>query len=553
MLRLRFGLYLSGFVAAAFLLSGVLGHSQGLSSWQPANISGVDRGMLAQTTPVAPRVQGSSRHVRRSDDRVGRSGAIYQAGRVIVKFRGGVSSPTRLTALSEVSRTASMRAPSPYADFDIVNIDQNEDAEATAAAFSARPDVEYAQAAYRVYPYQAPFVPNDPFYPCTSANPDNPQCQWNFPAIDLDRAWTIQKGGSSSIIVAVVDTGMAFSSGFLTRHAYAFCSTDESFLQCSQGGGTNYPDLGVLSIPFARAPDLGDSSSGVTGDARFVKPFDFIWNTALPVDLDGHGTHVSSTIGELTNNGIGLAGVAFNVRLMPVKVIDTDWDDIFHSPNTGTDDVVAQGIRYAADNGANVINMSIGRTTGGPAPAIESAIRYAVGKGCFIAIAGGNGFETGNQLEVIAEIASRVDGAVSVAAVDRTNARAYYSTTGSWVEVAAPGGSDRTDPVGGSGFIYQQTYDVDTAVDTFMNPVGQYMAPRFDIFAYEGFEGTSMATPHVSGLAALLMSQGLKDPAAIEAAIEHFATDLGPPGRDTSFGFGMISARNTLRGLGLAR
>ena len=398
--------------------------------------------MLAQTTPVAPRVQGSSRHVMRSDDRVGRGGAMYQAGRVIVKFRGGVSSPTRLTALSEVSRTASMGTRSPYADFDIVNIDQNEDAEATAAAFAARPDVEYAQAAYRVYPYQTPFVPNDPFYSCTPANPANPQCQWNFPAIDLERAWGIQKGGSSSIIVAVVDTGMAFSSGFLLRHAYPFCSTNEMQKTCTPGSGTNYPDLGDLNIPSRSRAGSRISTSGITGDARFVKPFDFIWNTAVPVDLDGHGARKQQSA-RLTNNGVGLAGVAFNVRLMPVKVIDSDWDDIFHSPSTGTDDVVALGIRYAADNGANVINMSIGRN-GAAAPAIESAIRYAVGKGCFVAIAGGNGFETGNQLEVIAEIASRVDGAVSVAAVDRTNARAYYSPTGSWIEVAAPGGSDRT-------------------------------------------------------------------------------------------------------------
>ena len=553
MLRLRFGLYLSGFVAAAFLVSGVLGHSQGLSSWQPANISGVDRGMLARATPVAPRVQGSSRHVMRSDDRVGRSGATYQAGRVIVKFRGGVSSPTRLTALSEVSRTASMGTRSPYADFDIVNIDQNEDAEATAAAFSARPDVEYAQAAYRVYPYQADFVPNDQFYSCAVRS----QCQWNFPAIDLERAWDIQKGGSSSIIVAVVDTGMAFQGGFLTRHAFAFCyDSDQDLVTPPPCGSSSvfHPDLGDFSnMPFARAPDLADTSAGVTGDARFVTPHDFIWDGSQPVDLAGHGTHVTSTIGELTNNVVGLAGVAFNVRLMPVKVIDSDWDDIFHSPHSGTDDVVALGIRYAADNGANVINMSIGRTMGGPAPAIESAIRYAVGKGCFVAIAGGNGFETGNQVEIIAEIASRVDGAVSVAAVDRTNARAYYSTTGAWVEVAAPGGSDRTDLFGGSGLIYQQTYDIDSFVDTFTGPAGPYTAPRFDMFAYEGFEGTSMATPHVSGLAALLMSQGIKDPAAIEAAIEHFATDLGTAGRDNSFGFGLINARNTLRGLGLAR
>ena len=567
MLRLRFGLYVLGSIAAAFIVSGARGHGQGLSFWQPANISGVDRGMLPQVVTPAPRGAGASRHVLRADDRVGRRGSVYQAGRVIVKFRGGVSTPSRLNALSAVSRTASLAARSPYADFDIVNIDESEDAEAAAAAFSARADVEYAQPAYRVYPYS--FVPNDQFYACATSTS---KCQWNFPAIDLDRAWNIEQvpGGSSSIVVAVVDTGMAFSSGFLARHAFAFCSTNESVKTCGPSAGTNYPELGDLSIPFARASDLADTSSGLTGDARFVAPYDFIWGTNLPVDLDGHGTHVSSTIGELTsNNGpgtsansVGLAGIAFNVRLMPVKVIDSDWDDIFHSPNAGTDDIVALGIRYAADNGANVINMSIGRT--GPsncgtvpqafecAPAIESAIRYAVSKGCFVAIAGGNDFETGNQTEVIAEIASRVDGAVSVAAVDRNGQRAYYSNTGSWIEIAAPGGSDRTDPFGGSGFIYQQTYDPDF-VETFANPVSQYIAPRFDIFALLGLEGTSMATPHVSGVAALLMSQGIKDPAAIEAILEHSATDLGAPGRDDSFGFGEINARNTLRGLGLAR
>ncbi len=140
----------------------------------------------------------------------------------------------------------------------------------------------------------------------------------------------------------------------------------------------------------------------------------------MPLDFDGHGTHVTGTVGQLTNDSIGTAGVAFNVKMMPVKVIDGVWDFLFGSPNVGTDDVVARGIRYAADNGAKVINMSIGRT--GPpntSPVVEDAIRYAVSKGVFVAIAAGNEFEQGNPLEVIAEIASRVDGAVSVAAVDR--------------------------------------------------------------------------------------------------------------------------------------
>ncbi len=280
-----------------------------------------------------------------------------------------------------------------------------------------------------------------------------------------------------------------------------------------------------------------------------MAPRDFIWNDSAPLDLDGHGTHVSGTIGQLTNNSAGMAGVAFNVKIMPVKVIDGMWDDIFGSPNQGTDDIVARGIRYAADNGANIINMSIGRP-GDPAPVIEDAMKYAVGKGVFIAVAAGNSFEDGNPKEVVADIASRVQGAVSVAAVDPNKAHSHYSTTGSYIELSAPGGTDRG--FGRNGYVWQQTYDF-TLTDTFLLPPASYTAPRFDVLNYIGYVGTSMATPHVAGVAAMLMQQGIKDPAAIEAALERFATDLGDAGRDNTFGYGLIEARDTLRGLGLAK
>ncbi len=182
------------------------------------------------------------------------------------------------------------------------------------------------------------------------------------------------------------------------------------------------------------ATELGPAS-------RFVAPHDFIWNDDNPLDFDGHGTHVSGTIGQTTNdgtsggdqaNGGGTAGVAFNVKLMPVKVLASEWDVIFGAAaeTGGSDDVVAEGIRYAVDNGAKIINMSLGASgPAGSAPVIEDAIKYAVGKGAFIALAGGNDFEDGNPTEVLAEIASRVPGAVSVAAVDKNKAHAFYSST----------------------------------------------------------------------------------------------------------------------------
>jgi serine protease len=301
-----------------------------------------------------------------------------------------------------------------------------------------------------------------------------------------------------------------------------------------------------------------------------VKPHDFIWNDEIPLDLNGHGTHVSGTIGQLTNNagtglgdaanGGGTAGVAFNVKLMPVKVISSEWDDIFGSPESGTDDVVARGIRYAADNGANIINMSIGEegpancganpNQDGCAPAIEAAIRYAVGKGVFVAIAGGNSFDTGNKTEVLSEIASRVPGAVSVAAVNRAKGHTFYSTTGTYIELAAPGGE--FGGFGSEGGILQQTLNLDL-VTTFDLPPSQFVRPHFDALKYFFFIGTSQSTPHVSGLAAMLMQQGVTNPAAIEAALEKFAIDLGNPGRDSTFGFGLVDARATLRGLGLAK
>jgi len=132
-----------------------------------------------------------------------------------------------------------------------------------------------------------------------------------------------------------------------------------------------------------------------------------------------------------------------------------------------------------------------------------------------------------------------------VAAVGQTSQRAYYSTTGSFVEIAAPGGDARAG--GAAAAIYQAGIFFSD-----FNPA-LVILPRFDRYADTGLQGTSMASPHVAGLAALLMSQGVTAPAAVEALIVATAKDLGDKGRDNSFGAGLIQPRSALRGYGVVK
>ena len=185
------------------------------------------------------------------------------------------------------------------------------------------------------------------------------------------------------------------------------------------------------TIPFAGSPDLSPS--------RIVNPHDLVFNTATNVvlDMDGHATHVSSTIGEDTNNLLALAGIAFNVQIMPIKVCSGYWESMIQRGIAGTpgftsvksaacpDSAIIAGIELAADSGAKVINLSLGGAQ--PDPGMQTAIQDAVGKGAFVAIAMGNAFASGNPTEYPAFYAASIDGAMSVASVTSTKTHASYS------------------------------------------------------------------------------------------------------------------------------
>jgi serine protease len=420
MLRFRARTAGATMVAAATLVLTLKGQMPGVRALQIADVGlpAIEEGIVWDVNR-APQMPQALDRVARSElgAVVGRSGRAYTPGRVIVRFRDGMSLDERRSVVRDATSSGEITPRPAHADFDLVSIDEAEDAEAVAGALTARADVVYAQASYRVH---ASFVPNDPDYLST---------QWNLRLINMEKAWDIQPQAGSTVTVAVIDTGVAFRNATITANIPSFTFR-----------GVRYPALGVQTIPYAAAPQL----VGAGNAGRIVAQYDVISRGINPpLDLDGHGTHVSGTVGQLTNDGIGLAGVAFNVRLMPVKALGGFWDVIFGSApfQGGSDEDVAVAIRYAADNGAKVINMSLGSSgppdcgsnpnRSGCSPSIESAMRYAVGKGTFVVVSGGNEYEDFvapfglNPTSVLAEIASRINGAISVAAVDPARARSF--------------------------------------------------------------------------------------------------------------------------------
>jgi serine protease len=409
----------------------------------------------------------------------------FVPGHIVVKFAPEVSEIGMRSLAADAGARAIRQLR--YADFVYVEIDPDRDPAAAAAALRGRPGVVYAEPDGRVFPL---FKPNDTFY----------DLQWNLQKLDMERTWDINAGAANTVTVAVIDSGVA------------------------------YLDRGQ----FKQAPEL----AGVP----FVKPFDFIWDDEEPVDLDGHGTHVTGTIAQATNNNAGVAGIAYNVSIMPLKAILGEWDEVFEAPYPYGASTVARAIRYAADNGAHIINMSIGSVAENTAT--REAMEYAIGKGVFIVAAGGNSGDEDNAPFYPAVYATDLDGAMAVAAVDVDLRRSYYSTVNDYVEISAPGGDVNVDR-NGDGYadgVLQQTLDFDAV-----------SSGLFDQFTYEFQQGTSMAAPHVAAFAALLRDQGVTNPAAIEAAIKLFATDIGAAGRDSETGHGLLNPRATIRGLGLRR
>jgi serine protease len=308
--------------------------------------------------------------------------------------------------------------------------------------------------------------------------------QWGLDTIQAEAAWPTSTG--TGVLVAVVDTGVDLG----------------------------HPDL---------APNI------VSAGADFVEPNGTCSGSKRnrtcvqdgAQDANGHGTHVAGIIAAVANNGVGVAGVAPGAKILPVRVLDAE--------GSGTTDQIAAGVRYAADQGADVINLSLGFLSGqgevvkviGVLDPVYEAFAYAAAKGAVIVVAAGN-----DAVPLCAE-PSAAPGVLCVGATDRNDLKAWYSNSDATMSknyVMAPGGA---------GALFCE----DDVVSTYLRGAETFCQAD----GYEALAGTSMATPHVAGVAALLAAKGdSRD--TIVAKIPATAVDLGAPGHDPVYGAGRVDA-----------
>jgi subtilisin family serine protease len=289
-------------------------------------------------------------------------------------------------------------------------------------------------------------MPNDPYF----------EHQWHMKELNVTEAWKITQG--EGVVVAVVDTGV---------------------------------------------------SANKDGYHKLLKGYDFIDMDSDASDENGHGSHVAGTIGQATDNGEGVAGVAPKVSILPVRVLGAS--------GSGTNEGVAQGIIWAVDNGANIINLSLGSSVN--SDVVEDACAYAYDNGVTVLAATGNDGFT----DYIGYPAA-LPTTIAVGSVDAQRKVAFYSNQGKQIELVAPGGDTGAD-TNGDGLqdgVLQETQ---------LN--GEW--------AYHFLQGTSMATPHAAGVAALVYANGVTDPDEIREVLTSSADDLGDKGWDSVYGYGMVN------------
>ena len=378
--------------------------------------------------------------------------------------------------------------------FQLVKVARGQEVQAV-QVFQQRADVVYAEPNYILQALGS----NDIHY-------DN---QWAL----HNTAQTIFNALGISLGSGTADTDVDWEEAWNSYSTTSFSNAVVAIID--SGIDDTHPDLsGKLWNNSGEVAGNGidDDGNGFVDD---VWGWDFVQDDNNPRDVYGHGTHVSGTAAAETNNAIGIAGVAFpaEVKIMTVRVLD---DNGFGSASN-----VALAIRYAADNGANAINLSLGRRQG--SNTVRDAVNYAWAKGVVLAAAAGN--DGGGAKYYPASY----ENVLSVAATDYNDNTASFSNFNSKINVSAPGVN-----------VYSTFPTYDFTIGT------KYGRSK----NYDMGSGTSMSTPHVAGLAALLFAQdSTRDNTTIRSIIEESADDLGSPGWDKHYGWGRINVFNALNGV----
>jgi serine protease len=424
--------------------------------------------------------------------------AAYSPGEVVVRYERGTSRREE----TAVQRATGLGAPKAFAPRTrVLKIVDGESVAETVAELRARPEV--VTAAPNARAHLAGFIPRDP----GRAGVDGgwQQLQWNFvgaASVNAPDAWehllALGRPGGRGAVVAVLDTGVAYKDRKRFRK-----STD-----------------------FSR------------GD--FVAGYDFVDDDRFPHDENGHGTHVASTIGESTHNDRGVTGLAYGAKIMPVRVLNARGE--------GESSSISAGIRFAVRHGADVINLSFEfddtfrQFTASEIPDVLAAVRFAARRGVVVVAAAGN-FE-----RPAISYPARAQTVISVGATTEHGCRARYSNVGRGLDIVAPGGGpdDPADAACPKGLpegrdIYQTTFPW-AGVQSAPRSSSSYR--RFGLPS--GFIGTSMAAPHVSAAAALVIASGIlgpnPTPQAVQQRLQATAIDGGVAGYDEAYGYGRLDA-----------